>query len=412
MGRVIGLDLSKHSAEVAVLHSGENRVERSRFAACPEAIRSFAQQLGPDDRVALESCTNAVAFQRLLCQHAGQVVVSNPLKTRVIAEAKVKTDKVDAEILARLLAADFLPAVWVPDAATDHLRHLVSHRLGLITQRTQAKNRVHAILSRNLVTMELTDLFGKSGRQFLSRVELPSGERDLLDADLRVIDFQDQEILQVNKMLAELVYEDAEVRRLLTVPGLSMISAVGLKAAIGDIRRFSAPGKVVSYFGLNPSVYQSGLKAYSGHISRRGRSHARSVCVEVAHQLVQAPGPFHAFFVRLRRRKPYNVAITAVARKLVVLTWHMLTRGEDYRYMPAALTRKKLGEMHRLATGEPQPRAPRRRAPKRADDKNGALKAEAQYEAFIQDRFGPKGPEGIDHPNRTEHVGRKQKKRA
>ncbi|MGH9364460.1 MAG: IS110 family transposase [Thermoanaerobaculia bacterium] len=411
MGRVIGLDVSKHSAEVAVLHPGRSSVERSRFAARPEAIRSFAEKLGPDDRVALESCTNAVAFHRLLCQHAGEVVVSNPLKTRVIAEAKVKTDKVDAEILARLLAADFLPAVWVPDPATDHLRHLVFHRLGLVTQRTQAKNRVHAILSRNLVTTELTDLFGKSGRRFLSRAELPPGERCLLDADLRVIDFLDQEIFQTNKVLAELVYEDADIRLLLTVPGLSMISAVGLKAAIGDIRRFSASRKLVSYFGLNPSVYQTGLKAYSGHISRRGRSHARSVCVEVAHQLVKAPGPFHAYFVRLYRRKPYNVAITAVARKLVVLTWHMLTRGEAYRYMPPALTRRKLAEMHRLATGESVPRTPGRRAPKRAEDKKEGLEAEAQYQAFISDRFGAQGPKGIDHPNRTEPSGRKQKKR-
>ena len=281
-----------------------------------------------------------------------------------------------------------------------------------MTQRTQAKNRVHAILSRNLVTTELTDLFGKSGRWFLSCAELPPGERCLLDADLRVIDFLDQEIFQTNKVLAELVYEDAEIRRLLTVPGLSMISAVGLKAAIGDIRRFSAPRKLVSYFGLNPSVYQTGLKAYTGHISRRGRSHARSVCVEVAHQLVKAPGPFHAFFARLQRRKPYNVAITAVARKLVVLTWHMLTRGEDYRYMPPALTRRKLHEMHRLATGECLPRTPGQRAPKRANDKKEALEAEAHYQAFISDRFGAGGPKGIDHPNRTEPAGRKKKERA
>jgi transposase len=80
----------------------------------------------------------------------------------VIAEAKVKTDKVDAEILARLLAADFLPPVWVPDRATDHLRHLVFHRLGLVGQRTQAKNRMHAILGRNLLVSEHTDLFGKA----------------------------------------------------------------------------------------------------------------------------------------------------------------------------------------------------------------------------------------------------------
>ena len=125
MSRVIGLDISKHSAEVAVLVPGRETPERRRFPARPAAIRAFALELSPEDRVALESCTNAFAFHRLLCQHAGQVVVSNPLKTRVIAEAKVKTDKVDAEILARLLAADFLPPVWVPDPVTDQLRHLV-----------------------------------------------------------------------------------------------------------------------------------------------------------------------------------------------------------------------------------------------------------------------------------------------
>ena len=398
MGRVFGLDVSKHSAEVAMLEEGA--LERHRFPARVGAIRAFAQQLRPDDRVAFESCTNAVAFHRLLCQHAGQVVVSNPLKTRVIAEAKVKTDKVDAEILARLLAADFLPAVWVPDPATEHLRHLVFHRLGLVGQRTQAKNRVHAILSRNLLTSELTDLFGKSGRHFLRAVDLPVQERRLLDADLRIIDFLSDEILQADKGLAEFARTDQDVLRLLTVPGLSLTSAVGLKAAIGDVRRFPAPGKLVSYFGLNPSVHQSGLKAYTGQISRRGRSHARSVCVEVAHQLVKTPGPFHAFFLRLSRRKPYNVAITAVARKLTVLVWHMLTRGEDYRYEPPALTRRKLQDVHRLA-GHPLPKAPRGHAPRPAQDKTKATEAEQDYELFIRERFGTAGPAGTEHPNRT-----------
>jgi transposase len=314
------------------------------------------------------------------------------LKTRVIAEAKVKTDKVDAEILARLLAADFLPPVWVPDPATDDLRHLVFHRQRLVTQRTQTKNRIHAILGRNLITTQLSDLFGKAGRQFLRTVELPPRERRLLVADLRILDFLGEEVTRADRARLP------GVRRLLTVPGLSMTSAVGLKAAIGDIHRFSAPGKLVSYFGLNPSVDQSGLKAHSGQISRRGRSHARSVCVEVAHQLVKAPGPFHAF-LRLSKRKPYNVAITAVARKLVVLVWHMLTKGEDYLYAPPALTRRKLQTMHRLA-GDTIPKAPRGAAPQPTEDRAEATRAEHDYVALIRDRFGPAGPHSSDHPNR------------
>lgn len=401
MSRVIGLDLSKHSAEVAVLRPGRAAPQRWRFPAEPAAIRAFAQQLGPEDRVALESCTNAFAFHRLLSQHAGAVVVSNPLKTRIIAEAKVKTDKVEAEVLARLLAADFLPAVWVPDCRTDHLRHLVFHRHGMVTQRTQVKNRIHAILQRNLIVPTMTDLFGKAGRLLLGKVELPAPERELADADLRTLDFLEGEIASAERSFAQEALEDNEVRRLMTVPGLSLASAVGLKAAIGDVRRFKRPSNLVSYFGLNPSVYQSGLKAYTGHISRRGRSHARSICVEAAHQLVRVPGPFHAFFLRLQRRKPYNVALTAVARKLVVLIWHMLTSAEDYHYAPPARTREKLGRLRYLATGQRAPRGSNPTpAPDPAHDKQAAIKGEEEYCRLMRKRFGDNGPAGTDHPNR------------
>ena len=400
MGRVIGLDLSKDTAEVAVLLPGREEPLRRRFAARPAALRKFAEQLGPDDRVVFESCTNAVAFHRLLCEHAGQVVVSNPMKTRIIAEAKVKTDKVDAEILARLLAADFLPTVWVPDAAIDQLRHLVSHRHGLVKQRTQVKNRIHAILHRNLIATNVSDLFGKAGRRFLQRAKLPATDRHLLDADLRTIDFLTAEIDNSEKCFAETCYRDPDIHRLMTIHGVSLVSAVALKAAIGEIGRFRAPANLVSYFGLNPAVYQSGKKAYNGHISRHGRSHARGICTEVAQQLVRVPGPFHAFFQRLRRRKPYNVAITAVTRKLTVLVWHMLIRGEDYRYSPPALTRRKRNQLRRLATGETTRRPCKGESvPNPADDKLPGILGEQHYGDFIDKRFGPDGPLAVDSSN-------------
>jgi len=408
MGRVIGLDISKHSAEVAMVESASASCKRRRFAATPAGIRAFADTLGPDDSVALESCTNAFAFYRLLCRHAGKVVVSNPLKTRVIAEAKVKTDKVDAEILARLLAADFLPPVWVPDAFTDQLRHCVNHRHGLVQQRTQIKNRIHAILHRNLITAELSDLFGKAGREVLAKVDLPDAERQLLAADLRSLGFFNEEITAADKVLAQAVHKDEQVRRLLTIPGIALTSAAALRAAIGDIQRFRSAAHLVSYFGLNPSVYQSGLKAYTGHISRRGRAHARGICTEAAHLLVRVPGPFHAFFLRLRRRKPYSVAITAVARKLVVLIWHMLTNEEDYRYKSPDLIREKLNRLHRLATGQRAPRKPRDAAG-RARHQTG-IDGQADYERFLHDRFGPDGPPSKEHPNQTPRKGKTTKR--
>lgn len=401
MGLTVALDIHKQYAEIGTRGPGSRITRHHRIPATVEQIAAFARTLGPDDQVVLESCTNAVAFYRLLCQHAGRVVLSNPLKTRMIAEAKVKTDKVDTDVLVDLLQAGYVPEVWVPDPRTEQLRHLVFHRHGLVEQRTQAKNRVHAILHRNLVAPEMSDLFGKKGRAFLGRVELPAPERELLDADLRVIGFLDQEIATAERSFARAACEDPDIRRMMTVPGIAFPSAVALEAAIGDVRRFPSPGKLVSYFGLNPSVYQTGQKAYTGHISRRGRSHARSVCIEAAHQLAQSPGPFHAFFVRLQRRKPYNVALTALARKLVVLIWHMLTKGEDYHYAPPARTREKLQRAAYVATGQRAKRTKRAEPlPDRAQDKEPGRIGEEAYTEFIRQRFGPRGPAGKEHPNR------------
>src|SRR4051812_16600525 len=119
--RCIGLDVHREFAQVAIWQGGLV-TQAGRFATTPEGVRAFADGLGPADEVALEATGNTWAIATLLASRAGRVVVSNPVKTRAIAEAKVKTDKVDAEILAQLLAADYLPAGWGPDPAPPALR--------------------------------------------------------------------------------------------------------------------------------------------------------------------------------------------------------------------------------------------------------------------------------------------------
>ena len=114
--RCIGLDVHREFAQVAVWDAGVV-VQVGRVETTPEELRMFAHSLGPGDGVASEATGNTWAIATLLACRAGRVVVSNPANTRAIAEAKVKTDKVDAAILAQLLAADYLPAVWLPDAA-------------------------------------------------------------------------------------------------------------------------------------------------------------------------------------------------------------------------------------------------------------------------------------------------------
>src|SRR5213596_515505 len=139
--RCIGLDVHRDFAQVAIWQAGLVR-QAGTFATTPEGVREFAAGLGPADEVALEATGNTWAIAALLASRAGRVVVSNPAKTRAIAEAKVKTDKVDAAILAQLLAADYLPAVWLPDAATSALRRQVLRRAHIVRQRTRLKNQV------------------------------------------------------------------------------------------------------------------------------------------------------------------------------------------------------------------------------------------------------------------------------
>jgi transposase len=145
MGRCIGLDVHREFAEVAIWEQGVVR-SAGRVAATPEALRLFAGSLCETDEVALEATGNTHAIALLLERHVARVVVSNPMKTRAIAEAKVKTDKVDARVLAQLLAAGFLPSVWIADEQTNALRRQVARRAQLVRQRTRLKNQVQSIL--------------------------------------------------------------------------------------------------------------------------------------------------------------------------------------------------------------------------------------------------------------------------
>jgi transposase len=152
--RFIGLDVGRDFAHVAVVDGGGTARRLPRIAM--DDFRAFAATLEPDDTVALEASTNTWALADLLGRHAGRVVVSNPLRTKAIASAT----------LAELLAADYLPPVWQPDQATRRLRRLTSHRAGLVHDRTAVRNRVTAVLARQLVRPPVTDLFGVRGRTF------------------------------------------------------------------------------------------------------------------------------------------------------------------------------------------------------------------------------------------------------
>jgi transposase len=219
----------------------------------PAALALFAQSLGVDDEVALEATGNALGIARIIEPHVARVVLANPKAVKGITRAGAKTDKIDARTLAQLLAGGFLPVVWLPDEQTRILRRRISARAQLVRQRTRAKNQVHATLVRNLKGKPpVSDLFGVRGRRWLAAQELPADEQETVAACLRQIEFLDREIALVEHALAEQVLASAQMRRLLTLPGVNFVTAAALIAAIGDIGRFPTARQLVSYLGLDP----------------------------------------------------------------------------------------------------------------------------------------------------------------
>ena len=340
--RVIGLDVSRTVAEIAYLEDGRiragGRVELQRAA-----LKHFATCLRRTDEVVLEATGNTQAIVAALKPYVGKVIVANPLQVRLIAEAKVKTDKIDAAVLAQLYASGFLPEVWIPGEDTQALRRQVARRAQIVRQRTRLKNEVHAVLAANLIPgCPAADLFGKKGRSWLAQQPLPLDERLALEQRLRELDRLGEDLTAVDRHLGESIIEDARIHQLLTITGVNTTVATGLLAAIGDVTRFRSPAKLVSYFGLNPSVFQSGLQpAKHGHISKRGRSHARAMLVEAAWAAAKSPGPLRAFFVRIRERRGLQIAAVATARKLAVIVWHVLSGNETYAWNRPALTAVK-----------------------------------------------------------------------
>ena len=258
MARRIGLDVHREFAQIAVWEDGVVR-QAGQIATTPEALRAFADSLDAGDEVAIEATCNTHAIVKLISPRVARVVISNPMKTRAIAEARVKTDKVDAAILAQLLAADYLPAVWMPDERTQALRRQVARRAHIVRQRTRLKNQVQAILQRNLVPRPpLSDLFGIKGRCWLSDQPLPPDEELAVAALLRQLDFHGQELRIIDTALGQAALASGEVKRLMTIPGVDATVALSIVAAVGDFHRFRRSEQLVSYLGLNPRVKQSG----------------------------------------------------------------------------------------------------------------------------------------------------------
>lgn len=348
-----GLDVHKKEIEAVMLDDQGSITLRRRFPATRAGLEAFAHgQLSQQHRVALEATTNTWAIVGILQPLVKEVVVSNPLRTRAIASAKIKTDKVDALVLGQLLRSGYLPSVWCPDEETRLMRQQTSERANLSADRTRLKNRIHAILHQRLIEAPAQDLFSQAGMSWLAHLSLDQAGQRALERHLRQLAQVESEFQLLDEELAGHAWQHPQIKLLMSLPGVDYAVAESLLAVLGDSSRFGDADCAAAYFGLVPSTHQSGNRCYHGRITKQGSSHGRWMLIQAAQHGALHPGPLGVFFRRIARKKNRNVAVVATARKLVTIAWHMLKNNEPYRYAQPKTLEAKFSRLRVRATGK------------------------------------------------------------
>ncbi len=326
-----GVDTHKKYSRVVVTNSRGHMVAQASLSNDIASFKNFFLQMNEPVKAVVEAGRTWGIIYDMLDDLGTEPVLANPLKARAIAEAKIKTDSIDARTLADLLRADLIPVVHVPSREVRAQKNLLRQRLWLVSIRTMVKNRIHHILDRNHVVLSHhSDIFGKAGRCEMERLIIPAPDDQLLKAHLEILDHIKEQIAISEKWIAEAVDDHPGTAIVRTVPGLGKIFAPLVALEIDDIKRFSNPGKLCAYAGLVPSTYASGGKVRHGGLISSCNRWLKWAFVEAA-WIAQRTSPYcHEYFERIKRRKGANSAATALARRLCEITWHCLTGNRPY----------------------------------------------------------------------------------
>jgi len=293
------------------------------------------KNLRSTDRVVLESTTNAWHVYDLLKPLAERVVVANPIKVKQIASARVKTDIRDTLILARLLAANLVPDVWVPPLPVRELRQLLSQRRQLVEMHTQIVNRMHSVAHRHHLQHERGKRFNEKNTAWQKDKRLSKVEQFQLELEMENRAYIEKQISRIGKEVAKMSHRNPwaqDMTYLMQLPGFGVITGMTVLAAIGEVQRFDSAKKLASYSGLTGGLEQSGTKFIEKGITKEGRKELRWAMVEVAQRAVKADPRWTHKFQELHKHMHRNQAIVAVARQLLELVWHVLTRRQPYRH--------------------------------------------------------------------------------
>ena len=338
--------------QAAVLDEDGELLDQIRFLNKKEDIKEFALKLltfRDDVKAVVESTGNLwIQIHDILEKFGIDVSLSNPGKTRLIAEAKNKTDKVDAKILARLLRADMLFTCYVPGEEIRNRREFLRHRLNLVKMRTMVKNRIHSLLDKYTLRSPYNS-WTKKWVAWLREQDLGFMDNAIIKGQLAILETFNEQIRVMEDKIAAIAVDDSQVKLLMTIPGIGYFTASLLVAEIGDINRFSNDKKISSWAGLAPRISQSGETTHIGRVGK-GNKRVAALMVQSAHNARRYDARFSRAYKQVSRRGGKGKAIVAVAHEMIRIVYFMLRDNAPYRGQNVELTTRKLKNMEGRAS--------------------------------------------------------------
>lgn len=347
MAQYIGIDLHKSKSFITRLTQRGRVVEQVELAHASGALAQYLRRLPRESRIAVEATGNWMWLYELIEDRCPDVVLAHPLRTKAIASARIKTDKIDATTLAHLRRADLVPAAYIPPRPVRDTRELLRYRASLVRLRTQVKNKIHAIISKTGLQPPTKTAVGVKSRRFLATVPVRPCYRLSLDGYLRVLESLTSEIQQVTHTIEAQVAVTPQAQLLCTMPGLAAYSALLILSEIGDVQRFPDSRHLCSYAGLVPSVHASGGKTRLGGLTKQGSSWLRWILVELSVHASNGAPQFRRLYQRVAKKHGGNVGRVAVARAMLKTIYAMLKHQEAFQPREQGSARQRPGVMTR-----------------------------------------------------------------
>ncbi len=346
--RFIGLDIHK-AYFVAVGVNAQREVVFGPRKVSVYQLESWAEKhLKPEDAVVLEVTTNSYLFHDVIQPYVGSVTVVHPPQVSLVTHVAVKTDKKAALALAQLHAVGLLTGIWIPPQKVRDLHALIAQRGKMVRLSTIAKNRLHAVWQRMHLRLPEKP-FASQQRSWGESLPLTEIELIRVRSDLDTLEFARKQRAHIEDYLQRESARDEHIPLLVQLPGVAGLTAITILAAIGDISRFENAKKLVGYAGLGSRVHASGNTHTTGRITKAGRRDLRRAMVKAANHAVESHPYWKKERTRLEARMGRSKAVVAIARKLLVTVWHVLTKEQADRFTePQGVARALIAHADRV----------------------------------------------------------------